>query len=120
MGKKVLVADDAKFMRMMLRDILIKDGFDVCAEAENGQEAINKYKATKPDLVILDITMPEVNGLQALKSIKEYDPDANCIMCSAMGQQATVMEALKVGAKDFVLKPFQPERVREAVVKAVS
>ncbi len=116
---KVMICDDAAFMRMMIKDILTKNGYEVAAEAENGQKAVEKYPETKPDLVLMDITMPEMDGIQALKKIKEMDPSANVIMCSAMGQQAMVIEAIQSGAKDFIVKPFQAERVLEAVKKVV-
>lgn len=115
----VLVVDDAAFMRMMLKDILTKGGYDVVGEAADGNEAVAKYNELKPDLVTLDITMPNKDGLQALKEIRANDPNATCIMCSAMGQQAMVIEAIQSGAKDFIVKPFQPDRVLEAVKKAV-
>ena len=119
MGKSILICDDAAFMRMMIKDILSKNGYTIVGEAENGIKAIEKYNETKPDLVIMDITMPEMDGLQALKKIKENDPAANIIMCSAMGQQAMVIESIQSGAKDFIVKPFQADRVLEAVKKAV-
>lgn len=119
MAKSILVCDDAAFMRMMIKDILTKDGYDIAGEAENGKVAIDKYLETKPDLVLMDITMPEMDGIQALKKIKEADPNANVIMCSAMGQQAMVIESIQSGAKDFIVKPFQSDRVIEAVKKAV-
>ncbi len=119
MAKNILVCDDAAFMRMMIKDILTKNGYNVAGEAENGLKAIEKFNATKPDLVLMDITMPEMDGIQALKKIKELDPAANVIMCSAMGQQAMVIEAIQSGAKDFIVKPFQAERVLEAVKKVV-
>lgn len=115
----VLVVDDAAFMRMMLKDILTKGGYDVVGEAADGNEAVAKYNELKPDLVTLDITMPNKDGLQALKEIRANDPNATCIMCSAMGQQAMVIEAIQSGAKDFIVKPFQAERVLEAVKKVV-
>lgn len=119
MSKRILIVDDAAFMRMMLKDILSKNGYEVCGEAGNGKEAVDKYKELNPDLVTLDITMPEVDGLSALKNIKEYDKNATAIMCSAMGQQAMVIEAIQSGAKDFIVKPFQADRVLEAVKKVV-
>ena len=119
MGKNILVCDDAAFMRMMIKDILTKNGYNIAGEAENGQKAVEKYNETKPDLVLMDITMPEMDGIQALKKIKELDPGASVIMCSAMGQQAMVIEAIQSGAKDFIVKPFQAERVLEAVKKVV-
>ncbi len=117
MAKNILVVDDAAFMRMMVKDILTKNGYNVIGEATNGVEAISKYKELNPDLVMLDITMPEMDGIGALKGIREADPHANCLMCSAMGQQAMVIEAIQAGAKDFIVKPFQAERVVEAVKK---
>jgi two-component system chemotaxis response regulator CheY len=102
---------------MMVKDILTKNGYAVVGEAENGAKAVEKYSETNPDLVIMDITMPEVDGIQAVKEIKKIDPNANIIMCSAMGQQAMVIEAIQAGAKDFIVKPFQAERVVEAVKK---
>ena len=119
MAKRVLIVDDAAFMRMMLKDILTKNGYEVCGEAANGAEALTKYNELKPDLVTLDITMPEVDGIQALKNIKNENPDATAIMCSAMGQQAMVIEAIQAGAKDFIVKPFQADRVVEAVKKVI-
>lgn len=119
MAKNILVCDDAAFMRMMIKDILSKNGYNIVGEAENGLKAVEKYIETKPDLVMMDITMPEMDGLQALKKIKENDASANIIMCSAMGQQAMVIESIQSGAKDFIVKPFQPDRVLEAVKKAI-
>ena len=119
MGKRVLIVDDAAFMRMMIKDLLTKNGYDVVGEAENGQVAVEKYRDLKPDLVTMDITMPEMDGIAAVKEIKSQDPAARVIMCSAMGQQAMVIDAIQAGAKDFIVKPFQPERVLEAVSKAL-
>ncbi|MDD2511179.1 MAG: response regulator [Syntrophomonas sp.] len=119
MGKKVLIVDDAAFMRMMIKDILSKNGYIIAGEAENGRVAIDKYKELRPDLVTMDITMPEMDGIAAVKEIREVDPAARIIMCSAMGQQAMVIDAIQAGAKDFIVKPFQPERVIEAVSKAL-
>ncbi|SER55674.1 response regulator [Lachnobacterium bovis] len=119
MAKNVLICDDAAFMRMMIKDILSKNGYTIVGEAENGAKAVEKYEETKPDLVLMDITMPEMDGIQALKKIRETNPDACIIMCSAMGQQAMVIEAIQSGAKDFIVKPFQPERVLEAVKKVI-
>lgn len=116
----ILVVDDAQFMRMMLKDILTKAGHTVIGEASNGKEAIERYKQLKPDLVTLDITMPEMDGIQALKGIRAEDPNAKCVMCSAMGQQAMVIEAIQTGAKDFIVKPFQAERVIEAINKQLN
>ena len=119
MGKNVLICDDAAFMRMMIKDILTKNGYNIAGEAENGKKAVEKFNETKPDLVLMDITMPEMDGIQALKKIKEMDPGACVIMCSAMGQQAMVIESIQSGAKDFIVKPFQADRVLEAVKKVV-
>jgi two-component system chemotaxis response regulator CheY len=116
----ILIVDDAAFMRMMLRDILIKGGHEVVGEAANGLEAIDQYGKLKPDLVTMDITMPEMEGIEALKRIKTDDPKARIIMCSAMGQQGMVVQAIQAGAKDFVVKPFQGDRVLEAVSKALA
>ena len=119
MGKNILVVDDAAFMRMMIKDILSKNGYTVAGEAENGAKAVEKYNELKPDLVLMDITMPDKDGIQALKEIKSADPGAKVIMCSAMGQQAMVIESIQAGAKDFIVKPFQADRVLEAVKKVV-
>ena len=119
MTKNILICDDAAFMRMMIKDILSKNGYEIAGEAENGLKAVEKYKEVKPDLVMMDITMPEMDGIQALKKIKEEDPSATVIMCSAMGQQAMVIESIQSGAKDFIVKPFDKDRVLEAVKKAV-
>ncbi len=119
MAKNVLIVDDAAFMRMMIKDILTKNGYNIAAEAENGKVAVDKYNEVKPDLVLMDITMPDMDGIQALKAIKGNDPNAQVIMCSAMGQQAMVIEAIQSGAKDFIVKPFQAERVLEAVKKVI-
>ncbi len=119
MGNKVLIVDDAVFMRMMLRDILEKNGYEVSGEASNGIEAIEEYRNNPPDVITMDVTMPEMDGLQALKEIRKFDASAKIIMCSAMGQQGMVMEAIKAGAKDFIVKPFNGERVIEAVGKAL-
>jgi len=119
MQKKVLIVDDAAFMRMMIKDILSKNGYEVVGEAENGLKALEKYKSNEPDLVIMDITMPEMDGIQAVKEIKRFNKDAKIIMCSAMGQQAMVIESIQAGAQDFIVKPFQAERVLEAIKRAV-
>ena len=119
MAKNILICDDAAFMRMMIKDILTKNGYNVVGEAENGVKAIEKYSELKPDLVLMDITMPELDGIGALKKIKENDAAAKVIMCSAMGQQAMVIESIQAGAKDFIVKPFQADRVLEAVKKVV-
>ena len=119
MAKNILICDDAAFMRMMIKDILTKNGYNVAGEAENGVKAVEKYNELKPDLVLMDITMPEMDGIQALKKIKEADSSSLVIMCSAMGQQAMVIESIQAGAKDFIVKPFQADRVIEAVKKVV-
>jgi two-component system chemotaxis response regulator CheY len=115
MGNKILVVDDATFMRMMIRDILTGNGYEIVAEAADGNEAVARYKALKPDLVLMDITMPEMDGIRAVKEIIREDPDAKIIMCSAMGQQAMVIQSIQSGALDFVVKPFHPDRVIDAV-----
>ena len=117
--KRVMVCDDAAFMRMMIKDILVKNGYEIAVEAENGLKAVEQYPEAKPDLVLMDITMPEVDGIEAVRRIKALDPNANVIMCSAMGQQAMVIEAIQAGAKDFIVKPFQADRVLEAVRKVI-
>ena len=119
MAKNILVCDDAAFMRMMIKDILTKNGYTVAGEAENGIKAVEKYIELKPDLVLMDITMPEMDGIQALKKIKAIDPNASVVMCSAMGQQAMVIESIQAGARDFIVKPFQADRVLEAVKKVI-
>ena len=119
MAKNILICDDAAFMRMMIKDILTKNGYNIAGEAENGAKAVEKYNELKPDLVLMDITMPEMDGIQALKKIKEADTGASVIMCSAMGQQAMAIESIQSGAKDFIVKPFQADRVLEAVQKVV-
>lgn len=119
MANGILIVDDAAFMRMMIKDVLSKNGFEICGEAENGARAIEKYKELNPELVIMDITMPEVDGIQAVKEIKKINGAAKVIMCSAMGQQAMVIEAIQAGAKDFIVKPFQAERIIEAVKKVL-
>ena len=119
MAKNILICDDAAFLRMMIKDILTKNGYNIAGEAENGAKAVEKYAELKPDLVLMDITMPEMAGIEALKKIKASDPGASVIMCSAMGQQAMVIESIQSGAKDFIVKPFQADRVIEAVQKVV-
>ena len=119
MNTTVLVCDDAVFMRTMIGDILTQAGLDVVGEAESGQEAVKKYKELRPDLVTMDIIMPEMGGIDAVRAITDFDPQARVLMCSAMGQQALVVEAIQAGAKDFVVKPFQPSRVLEAVQRVL-
>ncbi|WP_110112821.1 response regulator [Bacillus sp. CGMCC 1.16541] len=119
MSKRILIVDDAAFMRMMIKDILTKNGYEVVAEAADGAQAIELYKEHTPDLVTMDITMPEMDGITALKEIKKVHADAKVIMCSAMGQQAMVIDAIQAGAKDFIVKPFQADRVIEAISKSI-
>lgn len=119
MNSTVLVCDDAVFMRSMISDILTQAGLDVVGEAESGTEAVAKYRTLKPDLVTMDIIMPDMGGIEAVRAITQFDPQARVLMCSAMGQQALVAEAIQAGAKDFVVKPFQPSRVLEAVQRVL-
>ncbi|MGN8770939.1 response regulator [Paenibacillus barengoltzii] len=119
MANRILIVDDAAFMRMMIRDILTKNGFEVVGEAQDGAQAVEKFKELHPDLITMDITMPEMDGIAALKEIKKLDPNAKVIMCSAMGQQAMVIDAIQAGAKDFIVKPFQSDRVIEAINKTL-
>jgi two-component system chemotaxis response regulator CheY len=116
---RVLVCDDAIFMRTMISDILSGAGYDVVGEAETGLQAIERYKELRPDLVTMDIVMPDMGGIDAVREIVKDDPNAKILMCSAMGQQALVVEAIQAGAKDFVVKPFQPSRVLEAVQRVL-
>ncbi len=111
----MLVCDDAIFMRTMISDILSQAGYQIVGEAESGAQAVQKYRELKPELVTMDIVMPDMSGIEAVREICKEDPDAKILMCSAMGQQALVVEAIQAGAKDFVVKPFQPSRVLEAV-----
>jgi two-component system chemotaxis response regulator CheY len=119
MGQTILIVDDAAFMRMMLREILTKNGYEVVGEAEDGMSAIDKYQDLNPDLVTMDITMPNMDGITAVREIKKLDVKAKIVMCSAMGQQTMVIDAIQAGAHDFIVKPFQPARVIEAVQKAL-
>ncbi|MGL4791341.1 MAG: response regulator [Anaerotignaceae bacterium] len=112
---KILLVDDAAFMRMMVKDTLKKNGYTDLYEAADGAEAVAKYAEIQPDLVIMDITMPNMDGLEALKAIRASNPNANIVMCSAMGQEAMVIDAIKSGAKDFIVKPFKPERILKTV-----
>ncbi len=116
---KILIADDAAFMRMMVKDSLTKNGYTDIVEAPDGDVACKLYESEKPDLVILDITMPNKTGIEALRDIKASNPAAKIIMCSAMGQEAMVVEAIKLGALDFIVKPFKPERIIQAVTKVL-
>ena len=120
MGASILIVDDLSFMRMIQKEILTERGYTVAGEASDGYEAVEKFKALRPDLVLLDITMPNMNGLEAMRKIFSIDPKARVIMCSALGQESKVLESIKAGAKDFVVKPFQPDRVLDAVGKALS
>lgn len=120
MSRRVLIVDDAAFMRMMIKDILVKNGYEIVGEAENGAVGLEMFKELNPDLVTMDITMPEMDGITAVKEIKAIDPTARIIMCSAMGQQSMVIDAIQAGARDFIVKPFQPDRVMEAVKKVLS
>ena len=119
MGHRVLVCDDAIFMRTMISDILSGAGYEVVGEAETGLQAIERYRELNPDLVTMDIVMPDMGGIDAVREIVKQDPNAKILMCSAMGQQALVVEAIQSGAKDFVVKPFQPSRVLEAVQRVL-
>jgi len=110
---RVLIVDDAAFMRKLLRNILFNGGFDIAGEAENGKQAVEMYKQLKPDLVFLDIVMPEMNGIEALKAIKSIDPNAKVIMCTAIGQEKIVKTAIKLGADGYIVKPFQAQKVIE-------
>jgi two-component system chemotaxis response regulator CheY len=116
----VLIADDAAFMRMMIKNILTDAGYEILGEAENGAVAVAKHRELKPDITTMDITMPEMDGLAALKEIRGADPSARVVMCSAMGQQSMVIESIQAGARDFIVKPFQPDRVLEAIQKALA
>ncbi len=119
LSNTVLVCDDAVFMRTLLSDILTQSGFEVIGEAETGVQAIERYKQLRPDLVTMDIVMPDMGGIDAVREITKFDSEARILMCSAMGQQALVVEAIQAGAKDFVVKPFQPSRVLEAVQRVM-
>ncbi|MEJ5170549.1 MAG: response regulator [Fimbriimonadaceae bacterium] len=120
MAKRILITDDALFMRVTLKNILTQNGYEVAGEAANGAEAVELYKQLKPDLVTMDITMPEMDGIAALKEIRAIDPEAKVVMCTAMGQKNMVVEAIQAGAKDFIVKPFQPDRVVEALQKLLA
>ena len=120
MNHTVLVCDDAIFMRTMISDILSQAGFEVVGEADSGVQAVEKYHQLKPDLVTMDIVMPDMGGIEAVREICKSHPEAKILMCSAMGQQALVVEAIQAGAKDFVVKPFQPSRVLEAVQRVLA
>lgn len=119
MNKGILIVDDAAFMRMVIKNILTKEGYEIAGEANDGKEAVALYNELKPALVLLDITMPEMDGIEALKKIIAADPSAKVVMCSALGQSSMVIEAIQAGAKDYIVKPFQPDRVIEAVQKSL-
>ena len=119
MAAKIMIVDDASFMRMMLKNILTQNGYEVVGEADNGVKAVERYSEVKPDLVIMDMIMPEMGGIDAVREIMKKEPSARIVMCSALGQQALVVEAIHAGAKDFIVKPFQPANVLEAVQKAL-
>ncbi|HSU94276.1 MAG TPA: response regulator [Gemmatimonadaceae bacterium] len=119
MSHTVLICDDAVFMRTMISDILEESGYEIVGQAESGLQAIERYKALRPDLVTMDIVMPDMGGIDAVREITSFDANAKILMCSAMGQQALVVEAIQAGAKDFVVKPFQPSRVLEAVQRVL-
>lgn len=114
--KTVMIVDDAAFMRLNLKNIL-KDEYEIIGEAQNGKEAVEMYQELNPDIVTMDITMPVMDGLEAIRAIKDIDPGAQIIVCSAMGQQKMIIEAIEAGAKDFIVKPFKEERVLESVKK---
>src|SRR5579872_4551730 len=118
-AKRVLITDDALFMRVTLKNILTNNGYEVAGEATNGRESVEMYRALKPDLVTMDITMPEMDGISAVREIKKLDANAKVIMCTAMGQKNMVMEAMSAGARDFIVKPFQPEKVLESLQKLI-
>jgi two-component system chemotaxis response regulator CheY len=119
MAVNVLIVDDLTFIKIVLRDIIEKAGFRVVGEASNGEQAITKFQDTRPDVVLMDITMPGMDGLTALKKIREIDSAARVIICSALGQQQLIVQAIQLGAKDFIVKPFQPQRVIAALKKAL-
>lgn len=117
---RVMIVDDAAFMRMMLRKIVMVAGHDVVGEAVDGDMAVQMYRSLKPDLTILDITMPGKDGIEVLREIREQDPAARIVMCSALGQEPKVMESMRLGAREFVVKPFESEVVEQAIEKALA
>jgi len=119
MAKRIIIADDAAFMRMMLKNILTAGGYEVVAECQNGREAVEKYRELKPDLVISDMVMPEMGGIDTIKQVIAEYPQANILICSAIGQQALVIEAIQAGAKDYIVKPFDQTNVLETVKKII-
>jgi len=119
MEKRILIADDLSFIRMLQKEVLTEGGYRIVGEAANGREAVEKYRDLTPDVVILDITMPEMNGLAAMQKILALDPRARVLICSAIGQQSVIVEAIQAGARDFIVKPFKPERLAAAIARAV-
>lgn len=120
MDKKIMIVDDAAFMRMMIKNALSGAGYSNLLEAGDGKIAVDMYQSEKPDLMIMDITMPNMDGLQALQAIKAMDKDAKIVMCSAMGQEAMVVDAIRFGALDFIVKPFKPDRILQTVAKVLA
>jgi two-component system chemotaxis response regulator CheY len=120
MAKRILIADDLSFIRMLQKEVLSEGGYQIVGEAANGREAVEKYRELSPDVVILDITMPEMNGLAAMQEILAMDARARVLICSAIGQQSVIVEAIQAGAKDFIVKPFKPERLAAAIARAVA
>lgn len=120
MASRVLIVDDLAFIKLIIKDTLEKTGFEVAGEASNGVEAIEQYKRLRPDIVLMDITMPRMDGIQALQEIVKIDPQAKVIMCSALGQQKLIIQSIQLGAKDFIVKPFKPERIVGAIKKALN
>ncbi len=116
---RIMIVDDAEFMRMVIRDILVKQGHEVVAEVADGECAIQKYQEVKPDLVLMDIILPDMEGTKTLQKLLELDPRAKVVMCSSLGQKAVVMESIKIGAKDFIVKPFEPDKVLEVIKKVI-
>jgi two-component system chemotaxis response regulator CheY len=120
MKKRILVVDDAAIIRLMLSKIIVSDEYEVVGEAGNGTEAVQKYEELRPDLVTMDITMPDMDGIQAVKEIKKIDPNAKIVMCSAMGQKMMVLEAIEAGAASFIVKPFDEQKVKEVIKRTLS
>jgi len=120
MGKRILIADDVSFIRMLQKEVLTEGGYQIVGEAANGREAVEKYRELAPDVVLLDITMPEMNGLAAMQQILAMDAGARVLICSAIGLQSMILEAIKAGARDFIVKPFKPERLAAAIARALA
>ena len=120
MPARVLIVDDLAFIKLIIKDTLEKTGFEVAGEASNGIEAVEQYKRLKPDIVLMDITMPRMDGIQALQEIMKFDSAEKVIMCSALGQQKLIIQSIQLGAKDFIVKPFKPERIVGAIKKALN